>query len=99
MDAPEVVELLTERDFVGYAAWDGMIVILDNANRSDAKRVAHLQTARKACSHVDIKHFREKVLANDERNGRYWWARNSKVAEQGLGAILCSESKVLLGRT
>lgn len=99
MDAPEVIELRTEQEFVGYTARGGVIIILDDANRSAAKRVAHLQTERKACSHIDIEHFREKVLANAEHNGRYWWARNSKVAERELGAILCSESKVLLGRT
>ena len=61
-------------------------MIHDDANPAGAKRVAHLQSQRKACSHVELEDFRLKVVANAQRNGRYWWARNSKVAEAGLGA-------------
>jgi len=99
MDTSDVVGLLTEPEFLGCAARGGAIAILDDASRSGGKRVAHLQTERKACSHVDLEHFREKVLANSGRHGRYCWACNSKVAERDLGAVLCAESKGLLGRS
>jgi hypothetical protein len=98
VNAPEVVELLTEERFTEYLSRGGIIVVHDHANRSDSKRVAHLQIERKACSHVDIDDFREKVITNAERNGRYWWARNSAIAERELDAGLCGESKRLLGR-
>lgn len=98
MEASETVELLTEEQFVDYLSRGGVIVIHDDANRAGSKRVAHLQSERKACSHVDVDDFRLKVLAHAQRNGRYWWARNSKVAERDLQAVLCTESKRLLGR-
>jgi hypothetical protein len=98
MDAPQIVELLTEADFDDYRSRGGIIVIHDDANVAGSKRVAHLQTDRKECSHVDAADFREKVLENAQRNGRYWWARNSAAAERALEASLCSESRRLLGR-
>jgi len=99
MDAPEVAEIRTREEFECYTSRGGVIVIRDDANRSGAKRIGHLHTERKACSHVDVDHFSEKVLTNTERNGCYWWAPNSRVAERELGAVLCAESKKLLGRT
>ena len=99
METPETAELLTEEQFAGYLSRGGVIVIQDHANRAGSKRVAHLHTERKACSHVDGDNFRLKVLANAEANGRYWWARNSKAAERDLQASLCAESKRLLGRS
>jgi hypothetical protein len=98
MDASQTVELLTEEQFVDHLSRGGVIVIHDDANRAGSKRVAHLQTERKACSHIDVDDFRLKVLAHRQRNGRYWWARNSKVAERELQASLCAQSERLLGR-
>ena len=99
MEASEPVELLHEHEFFAYVRRGGMIVIEDDANPADRKRVAHLQSERKACSHVDVNHFREKILTNEQTHGRYWWAQNSKVAEVALQASLCTESKRLLGRS
>jgi hypothetical protein len=98
VDHAEPVELLSEHDFVRYMHRGGIIVIQDEANRADRKRVAHVQRADKACSHVDLGHFREKVLRNDQTHGRYWWTQNSRIAELALEAPLCAESNRLLGR-
>jgi hypothetical protein len=99
VDTPDVVELLSEADFTKYLERGGVIVIHDDANASGRKRVAHLQQAHKACTHVDVQAFREKVLDHGQAHGRYWWTRNSKVAEHELQAVLCFESARLLGRT
>jgi hypothetical protein len=99
MNGPEAVELLTEADFLDYQARGGVIVIHDDANPSGRKRIAHLQQAHKACAHINLDDFREKVLENYQTNGRYWWARNSKIAERQLEASLCHDSARLLGRT
>src|SRR4051794_20989125 len=97
MNASEIVELLTEEQYVDFMSRGGIIVIHDDANPSGSKRVAHLQRERKACSHVNIDDFRLKVLLNARSNGRYWWTLNSKIAERELQASLCAESKRLLG--
>jgi hypothetical protein len=70
MEASEIVELHKEADFDEYMSRGVIIVIHDEANAAGWKRVAHLQTDRKACSHVDAADFREKVLENAQRNGR-----------------------------
>src|SRR3954454_2400164 len=99
MEPPKTAELLTEEQFVDYLSRGGVIVIHDNANRAGSKRVAHLHTERKACSHVDLDNFRLTGLANTEPNGRYWLTRDRKLAERDLQAPLCTESKRLLGRS
>ena len=98
MSDDTVVELLTKADFDAAMDRGGVIVISDDANRSGAKRVAHLQRSEKRCSHVDPEDFLEKVRDNANRHGRYWWARNSKLAREVLGAQLCGESERLLNR-
>ena len=99
MGGADVVELVDEARFLEYLQRGGVIVIHDDANRAAVKRVAHLHTERNACSHVDVENFREKVLTNSQGNGRYWWARNSRIAADELQATLCTDSKRLLGRT
>jgi hypothetical protein len=69
----------------------GVIVIKDDTS---SQPVAH----HRECFFVDEDSFTEKVLDNAERNGRYWWAKNSRIAAEQLGARRCRHPSDKLSR-
>jgi hypothetical protein len=79
---PDVVALTTLHDFDRWrGATHGCIVIKDVTSETP---VVH----HRECPFVDRTHFADKVLKHGGANGRYWWAKNSRIAEQ-LGARRC----------
>jgi hypothetical protein len=60
----------------------GVIVIADSAREQP---IAH----HRACPFVDESSFVEKVIEGDRANGRYYWAKNRRIAIEQLGARRC----------
>lgn len=82
-DEPDFEPILTVEQFRARKAGRfGVIVIEDHAN---AQPVFH----HRQCFYVDEDSFKEKVLDNAGLNGRYWWAKNSKIAKAQLQARPC----------
>jgi hypothetical protein len=82
-DEPDFEAILTVEQFRARKSGRfGVIVIEDYAYPQPVFHDRH-------CFYVDEDSFKEKVLDNVGRNGRYWWAKNSKIAEQQLNARAC----------
>jgi hypothetical protein len=78
--APDIVELTTLDEFERWRrAPHGCIVIKDSTSGTP---IAH----HRDCFFVDSASFNEKVVAHGGANGRYWWAKNSRIAEAELRA-------------
>lgn len=60
----------------------GVIVIQDDAGEQP---IAH----DRACSFIREEFFVEKIIDGDGRNGHYYWAKNSRIAVNQLGARRC----------
>jgi hypothetical protein len=89
---PEWVELTTVEAFrERQRAPFGVIVIWDRVR--DAP-IAH----HRECPFVSEDSFTEKVIDGAGKNGRYWWAKNSRIAAEQLGARRCGHSADPLAR-
>ncbi|MDQ3631356.1 MAG: hypothetical protein M3417_08855 [Actinomycetota bacterium] len=60
----------------------GVIVIDDDAR---GQPIAH----HRECPYVSEDSFSEKVIDGDGDNGNYYWAKNSRIAAEQLGARRC----------
>lgn len=60
----------------------GVIVIHDLARK---EQIAH----HRDCYFVSEDSFVEKIIDGAGRNGRYYWAKNSRIARERLGARRC----------
>ena len=81
--APDYVELTDLEMFNRWrGAPHGCIVIWDRVR--DAPIAHHPD-----CAFVSVDHFTEKVIRGGGHNGRYWWAKNSRIAGDQLGARRC----------
>jgi hypothetical protein len=75
-------ELLTIEDFFDAVSREGYVVITDRTRAA----VAHPS----GCPSVDASNFKEKVVVNERRNGRYYWVRSASEAHERLDAHVCS---------
>ena len=77
-----VKELLTREDYYdAILAGEGVIVIVDVVQGQTAHPVS--------CPTLDGAHFVEKVIVNQRKNGRYYWAASSAEARRELDADPC----------
>jgi hypothetical protein len=77
-----VVELLTRSDFYdALIRGEGVIVVVDVVQGRTAHPVL--------CPTLEAAHFVEKVIVNQRKNGRYYWAASSPEAQRELGAQPC----------
>ena len=75
-------ELLTIPDFYdALGGGEGVIVIIDSVRGKTAHPVT--------CPTLDASHFREKVITNQRKNGRYYWAASFPEARRELDADPC----------
>jgi hypothetical protein len=77
-----VKELLTRSEFYdALASGEGVIVVIDIAQGRTAHPVS--------CATLDAAHFIEKVIVNQRKNGRYFWAASFPEAKRELDAQPC----------
>ena len=75
-------ELLTIEDFCdALGRGEGVIVIVDHIHGRTAHPVS--------CPTLDAARFREKVITNERRNGRYYWVASFPEARRELDADPC----------
>src|SRR3712207_9265684 len=90
--APDHVELTQIDHFDRWRSLPfGCIVIWDRVR--DAP-IAH----HPSCPFVSRDHFEEKVVTGGGHNGRYWWAKNSRIAADELEARRCKHGADPLSR-
>jgi hypothetical protein len=78
-----VKELLTREDSDGaIAGREGVIVIVDDKTQT---RTAHPL----GCRHVQRRHFVQKVIVNERKNGSYWLAGSFAEVRSELDAQPC----------
>ena len=76
-------ELTTaEQYFDAVSRGEGYVVITDATGTA----VAHPPY----CPSVDASNFKEKVVTDSGRNGRYYWVRCATTAHERFGAHVCS---------
>lgn len=63
----------------------GVIVIADDTR---SKPIVH----DRKCSFVDEDFFVEKVIVGDGDSGKYYWAKNSRIARERLNARNCKHA-------
>ncbi|MFH1311982.1 MAG: DUF6308 family protein [Candidatus Eisenbacteria bacterium] len=84
---PDWVEIKSEEEFntirVGRA---GYVVITDKANPNKMHRLS--------CPYLQLTNFREKVITNKCKNGRYFWTSDPRLAQEKCGAQACSKCEV-----
>lgn len=71
-----------EQFYEAVGGGEGYVVITDVTGTA----VAHPPS----CPSVDASNFREKVVTNQRRNGRYYWVRGATTAHERFGAHVCS---------
>jgi hypothetical protein len=77
-----VRELLTRDDFrEALYGGEGVIVVVDVVQGRTVHPVH--------CPTLDVSDFVEKVIANERRNGRYYWAASIAEARRELDAQPC----------
>jgi hypothetical protein len=80
---PDYEELTTLERFRQRASGSLGVIVISDPGRDTP--IAH----HRECPFVTEDGFVEKVVRMRNRNGRYYWARNSKVAAAQLGARRC----------
>jgi hypothetical protein len=82
-DEPDYEAILTVEQFrARQNGRFGVIVIEDHANASRSSITVQ-------CHFGDEDSFTGKIIDNAGRNGRYWWAKNSRIAREQLNARPC----------
>ena len=77
-----VRELLTRDDYwEATLSGEGVIVVVDSARGRTAHPVD--------CPTLEAAHFVEKVITNNRKNGRWYWAPSMAVAATDLDAQPC----------
>ena len=78
-----VRELLTQDEyFAAVTRGEGVIVVVDKVKG----QTAHPSPARRST----LPHFREMVIVNARKNGRYYWAASFPEARRELDADPCN---------
>ena len=77
-----IKELLTREDFNNaILAGEGVIVVVDKVRGRTAHPVS--------CPKLEAAHFVEKVIVNQRKNGRYYFASSTPEAQRELDAQPC----------
>ena len=82
-EEPEFEQLLTVAQFRARMQGRFGVIVIDDKTRDQP--IAH----DRGCPFISEESFVEKVLDMGGRQGRYFWAKNSRIAAERLGARRC----------
>src|SRR4051812_11269535 len=82
-EEPDFEQLLTVAQFCARTRGRFGVIVIDDKARDQP--IAH----DRECPFITEDSFVEKVLEMGGRQGRYFWAKNSRVAAEQLGARRC----------